>query len=752
MGMKTQLTDAEKIRRLPWSIAQDAMNSTFCTFTIFGAVFILFLDELGLPKTQIGFLLSLLPFCGLLALFIAPAVARMGLKRTFIISWGTRKFIVAFLLLTPWILSRFGLHPAFMYVAVILTIFAVCRAVAETAMYQWLREIIPDSIRGRYAAIDSAVIALAGCAAVIAAGYVMGHFSGLNRFMILFAVGVVFGLIAVCCSFFIPGGAPVREAGGSTGHFKKMRKALQDRNFRFYLGGTGATVLAVSFLSFIPLFMKEQVGLTERNVVLLQMGILLGGLLSGYLWGWASDRYGGKPVAGASLYMMALLPFCWLLIPRHSVWSNPAAMAIAFLYGFVSFGWLIGSGRLLFVGIVPPEGKTEYIAVYYAWMGFVGGCVQLFAGRFLDACRGITGKFFIFSLDPYTPLLTGSLCLMVVGALLIRQVRADSKMPPGRFVQMFLRGNPFMAIGLLVRYNLVKEERSRVSTTERLGQARSPLNVDELLEALFDPGFNVRYEAIISTARMHPDDRLLDALIGILNGSNPDLSTAAAWALGKIGDRKAVEPLRKSMTSGYPLLQARSARALATLGDVHSVPYLLDRFKNERDSGLRVAYASALGSFRTAGITRELLAFLRESQNDDVRRELTFALARVVGNERRFVRLLREVRSEAGTAVSQVMVALRRRIGKAAIHSSRLMELIGDCEEAFAGNDAVHGAELLSVLIDNLPMEEFEEACALVLRECAGCLRDFRATRIEYIVLSIHTINTALNSLKQRRR
>ena len=68
-----ELTDEQKIRRLPWFYGHNVCNSIFCQLTFFGPVFVLFLSELGLPKVQIGFLLSLLPFCGLLALFIAPA-------------------------------------------------------------------------------------------------------------------------------------------------------------------------------------------------------------------------------------------------------------------------------------------------------------------------------------------------------------------------------------------------------------------------------------------------------------------------------------------------------------------------------------------------------------------------------------------------------------------------------------------------------------------------------------------------------
>ena len=398
--MNTELTEAEKIRRLPWSIARSATNRVFCHFTVFGSAFILFLDEMGLPKTQIGFLLSLFPFCGLLALFIAPRVARVGFKRTFIIFWGVRKFVVALLLFAPWILSRFGLHPTFIYVAGILLIFAICRAIGMTALYPWSQEIIPNSIRGKYTAINTIIGILASGLAVGVASYVVGHFIGLSRFMALITAGVVFGLASVYCAFFIPGGASVRDGNTETTHFKQMMNVLQDRNFLVYLSGIGAMTLVAGLLSFVPLFMKEQVGLSSGNVVLLPIGALLGLLLSGYLWGWAADRYGSKPVMLSGLCGMFLLPVCWFLIPRHSVWSGSLAMSIAFFSGLAGMGWSLGSKRLLYVSAVPSQKKTEYMAIYYAWIGLISGCGRLIAGRTLDYFQGITGKFFSFAFSP----------------------------------------------------------------------------------------------------------------------------------------------------------------------------------------------------------------------------------------------------------------------------------------------------------------------------------------------------------------
>ena len=45
------------------------------------------------------------------------------------------------------------------------------------------------------------------------------------------------------------------------------------------------------------------------------------------------------------------------------------------------------------------------------------------------------------------------------------------------------------------------------------------------------------------------------------------MSVEAAWALSRIGDASAVDPLVQTFRHGAPLLAARSARALAALGD-----------------------------------------------------------------------------------------------------------------------------------------------------------------------------------------
>ena len=53
-------TTVEKLKGMPWSIASNASNTVFAQYTFYGSLFVLFLSALGLSKSQMGAILSLL--------------------------------------------------------------------------------------------------------------------------------------------------------------------------------------------------------------------------------------------------------------------------------------------------------------------------------------------------------------------------------------------------------------------------------------------------------------------------------------------------------------------------------------------------------------------------------------------------------------------------------------------------------------------------------------------------------------------
>ena len=214
----TEPTNVEKIRSLPWLITADVFNTGFALLTFSGAIFLLFLDELGLRTAQIGLLLSLIPFCGMIAPFIAPAVARIGYKRVFVTFWGIRKVVIALLLLTPIVQARYGLNSTFAWVAAIVLGFAICRAIAETGGWPWRKEAVPDAMRGKFVALESMSARLMSITVIIGASYVLASSIGLGRFLVLIAVGVGMGFVSVWAYTRVPGGAPAPRRSAPNAH------------------------------------------------------------------------------------------------------------------------------------------------------------------------------------------------------------------------------------------------------------------------------------------------------------------------------------------------------------------------------------------------------------------------------------------------------------------------------------------------------------------------------------------------------
>ena len=740
---RSTVTEPEKLRGLKWRIAFAACNSVFCTLTVFGYVFPLFLDRLGLAKSEIGFVQSLAPFSGMLALVVAPWVARFGYKRTFVTFWVTRKFVIALLLLAPWVAVHSSHRTTLAAVSACVLGFAICRAFCDTAFYPWTQEAVPNSMRGKVQSLST--IASSALLAVVLplATWIISGKTTLLPYQIVIAIGIAFGFGSAFCVSMCPGGAPARSSRSFMTFLHEMIETLHDANFRRFLFGLGLVMFAQLYgFSFLPLFLKEEAGLSDSAIIGLQIAAMVI-VWSSYLWGWAADRFGSKPVMLLGVLGVACMPpLWWLAMPRHHSLSMAAAVALVILGTFLVYAWNAGYLRELFVSVVPSDRSTPYMAVYCGWYSLVSGLAPLAAGITLDAAKGVAEHHPTLLPDPYAAVLFGSVPFAVAGFFLLRRVKSDSAMSASAFARMFFQGNPFTALGALVRYNFAGDEDARVTVMESLGGARSPLNVQEMIEALEDPSFNVRYEAIVSMARTRPDPQLTEALLSVVQGNEPDLSVAAAWALGRLGDTQAVPALRQALFSDYPLLQTRAARALATLGDAASIPRILERFREEADSGERMAYASALGRLRCAEALPELLAFLDALDEANPRNELALAIAHLCKCDRVFIRLWRETREDAGTALSQAVFALARRArrhGEASFSQS-----LSDCSTALAGEGLESGCAALAQAIGACPSTLPTKPGRRVLPACAEALNASGPLRIEYALLAVAILTRRL--------
>jgi MFS family permease len=437
--VETSAGESAKIRALPWAVTSGVLNCFFSLWTFGGSVFVLFLNELGLPKGRIGVVLSLFPFCGLLALGFAPLAARLGRKRVFLTGYGMRKLVMALLLLLPWITSRFGPAAAIGFLSVVVIVFAVLRALAETAVYPWMQEFVPNRVRGRFAAWSAVTGLVASGVALGIAGRVLDAANGLTAYLWLIGSGSALGFLGVLLHAKVPGGAPIPRSTEDGRHVSNMAAALRDRNFTAYLGGmAGLTIGSAMLISFLPLYVREQIGFESAAVVRLDIVAMVGGALASLGWGWISDHVGSRPVLMPACALTLLAPLGWLLLPVSSPNIVLACAALYFMTGVAANGVAIGAGRLLFNSVVPPEKSTAYTSIHYAWMGLTGGLAPLLTGGLLTVVGDRRFEILAMTVDGYAAMFGAAILFLAIGGLLYRRVRPDDRHTTRTAVRSFL--------------------------------------------------------------------------------------------------------------------------------------------------------------------------------------------------------------------------------------------------------------------------------------------------------------------------
>ena len=116
-----------------------------------------------------------------------------------------------------------------------------------------------------------------------------------------------------------------------------------------------------------------------------------------------------------ALLLVVLLPLGWMALPRYAADSALYAGVMAMLSGVGMMGYSISNERLLFVSAVPPEKKTEYMAVFYTFTQILMALSPFLAGWVLAAATGLDGRTYGVEFDQYTPFFVGSLLLVLVG-------------------------------------------------------------------------------------------------------------------------------------------------------------------------------------------------------------------------------------------------------------------------------------------------------------------------------------------------
>ena len=125
---------------------------------------------------------------------------------------------------------------------------------------------------------------------------------------------------------------------------------------------------------------------------------------------------------------------------------------------------------------------------------------------------------------------------------------------------------------------------------------------------------NGKYEKPVGVALVKFGKPAVEPLIVALKDKNTTVRLVAAWALGEIKDGRAVEPLIAKLKDKDIDVRATAAGALGQIGDVRAVESLIATLK-DTNVGVRMRAAKALGQIGDAGAIEPLNALISQTSN-----------------------------------------------------------------------------------------------------------------------------------------
>ena len=150
----------------------------------------------------------------------------------------------------------------------------------------------------------------------------------------------------------------------------------------------------------------------------------------------------------------------------------------------------------------------------------------------------------------------------------------------------------------------------RKTAVEALGKINSSETIKPLMEALHDEDGMVRKKAI--KVLMRKGKPAIEALLYMLNSEDYTLQYNAAEALGKIGDRKAVEYLIEALNGRrYIIVRLNAIEALGKIGDKRAVEPLINLLQ-DKERAVRKYAAQALGNLKAKEGVEPLVLLLKE--------------------------------------------------------------------------------------------------------------------------------------------
>lgn len=275
-----------------------------------------------------------------------------------------------------------------------LAVFSVLATFSGLAWNAWMKDILPERIRGRLFSRRLLITGIAGMLLSLLGALMVDVWGNqpqgpLYSLALLFGAGAIGGIIGIYFLGRIPEN-PTQLLGVFS-----MRRALarpfQDQAFRRLIGFSGSWAFATNLaIPFITVYMLSVLHLPFVLVIVFSLASQLANLAFLDIWGRLADRFGNKAVLFICAPVFSVSLLLWTFTVNDQQWVTLSLIAlIHVMNGIATAGIDVANDNILFQ-LAPKAQPTPYFATGALFNSLAAGIAPILGGAMGNLLQGQT--------------------------------------------------------------------------------------------------------------------------------------------------------------------------------------------------------------------------------------------------------------------------------------------------------------------------------------------------------------------------
>jgi MFS family permease len=399
----------------------DAAPRRFLLFIVFNVVswqcivggpLILFARKIGMPESLVGAMVASMPLSMVLVVATGRLVRRWGPKPVMLTAWALRNIIACCVFVLPWAMARYGVHAGWYVLLAATGGFCLMRSIGAGGWFPWLHEVVPEHQRGVYFSSEAAVGQFLNVLLSIAQALILIGDPSIGRFLGIYAIGIVSGLVSLLWMFRVPGGRalPVTDRPQQE---DSIRRAIEDRGFVLFVIVASLCFSSISWLGTASvLYMRDALHLAAWHIMALMAAGSVGVLMTIRSWGRYAEHSGSGRAMTLGLGGHALVSLGFLLLLPGAFWTPVGLiLAVVFAAVFNTAFWMAAHRAML--NLVKTNCRVGYSNFWSVTTNLINGTTPILAGIIIQH-YGMSGYRACFIIGGVLGLACAVSCLAVV--------------------------------------------------------------------------------------------------------------------------------------------------------------------------------------------------------------------------------------------------------------------------------------------------------------------------------------------------